>query len=234
MNMKTLGILGGVGPQTTSKVYHSVIDYYRANKRSTYPSIIIYNLPFPFKVEQEAIFEGRNSHKMVPYLIEGAKILEKSGATFGILPCNTLHKYIDEIRASVSMPFLSILDEVIDTLKSSHVRKVAILATQSSVNERLYDGLLDENKIEAVYPAKKDQRDLDEIIIRLINGKERKADIKKIERISSSLIKRGSQAILLACTDLQGIAYKIKSKIPFIDSTDLLIKASLRELLSKQ
>lgn len=109
--MKTIGILGGVGPETTSHVYHSIINLFRKSQLKRYPSIVIYNLPFPFVIEKEVIIDGINSHKMIPYLIRGAKILEKAGADFGILPCNTLHKYIERIRRVVKIPFLSILDE---------------------------------------------------------------------------------------------------------------------------
>jgi len=78
-NMKTLGILGGIGPQTTSKIYLSVIDSIRKKGAEKYPPIVIYNLPFPFVIENEAIVQGINSEKMISYLIDGAKILEKSG-----------------------------------------------------------------------------------------------------------------------------------------------------------
>ena len=140
--MKTLGIIGGLGPETTSKIYHLVIDSFRKNKKKKYPSIVIYNLPFPFTVENEAIVKGINSYKMLPYLINGAKILEKSGASFGILPCNTLHKYIKEIRRSVRIPFLSILDETALILKKHKIKDVGILATATTVRSKIYDDIL--------------------------------------------------------------------------------------------
>ena len=67
--MKTIGILGGVGPETTSHVYNSIINIFRKDGKENYPSILIYNLPFPFTIEKEAIIEGRNSEKMIPLMI---------------------------------------------------------------------------------------------------------------------------------------------------------------------
>ncbi|MFA6050371.1 MAG: amino acid racemase [Candidatus Paceibacterota bacterium] len=228
--MKTLGILGGVGPQTTSKIYHKIIDSFREKGRK-YPSIMIYNLPFPFKVEYEAIIEGQNSHKMLPYLLSGAKILEKSGASFGILPCNTLHKYISEIRKSVKIPFLSILEEVKRDLNTRKINKICILATQSTVNDRLYDNLLDKSKI--IYPSKNDQRSLDKIILRLINGQSSKNDTEQFQKICQNASDVGAEAILLACTDLQEIAIKITPKAPFIDTVEILVNSSLQMLRQK-
>ncbi|MCX6719843.1 MAG: amino acid racemase, partial [Candidatus Staskawiczbacteria bacterium] len=155
--MKTIGILGGVGPETTSKVYHSIIDFFKKNGQTNYPSILIYNLPFPFVIEEDAIIKGVNSKKMLPYLTEGAKILEKSGADFGILPCNTLHKYIKEIRESVKIPFLSILDETVLQLKSMGVKTVGILATETTVKDKLYDDILLKNGINSLYPDRESQ-----------------------------------------------------------------------------
>src|SRR3989344_1370079 len=145
--MKTLGILGGVGPATTSKVYLSVIDSVRKIKKN-YPSMTIYNLPWPFALEDEIIIKGKNSEKMIPYLVEGAKILEEAGANFGILPCNTLHKHIEEVRASVKIPFLSILEETASTLCRLKIKNIGILASQTTIDSKIYHKPLKERGVE--------------------------------------------------------------------------------------
>lgn len=229
--MKTLGIIGGVGPETTSKVYQSVTSFFRENKIKNYPSIVIYNLPFPFTIENEAIVKSKNSHKMLPYLISGAKVLEKAGASFGVLPCNTLHKFMKEIRASVKIPFLNIVEETVSILKKKKISSVGILATGSTVSEKLYDHLLKKNKINPLYPTKAEQNKLNKIILGLLRKKKPQKHIKIIESICKSLQNRGAKVILLACTDLQLI--KIKSRLPILDTLEILIQASLRELVNK-
>lgn len=229
--MKTIGILGGVGPETTSIIYHSIIDKFKENMEDKYPSIVVYNLPFPFVIEDEVIIKGINSHKMLPYLLNGAKILEKAGATFGILPCNTLHKYINEIRKSVGMPFLSIPDETVLKLKSIEVRTVGILATGTTVKDKLYDGILKKHGIDIIYPTKNQQKGLNRIIMGLINKEKNKQQEQEIERICLSLYRKGARCILLACTDLQ--MAKFSTNIPIVDTTDILIKASVRELMDR-
>lgn len=230
--MKTLGILGGVGPQTTSKVYLSIIDLVRKSKEDKYPPIVIYNLPFPFIIEDEAIIQGINSEKMVPYLIDGAKILEKAGANFGILPCNTLHKYINEIRESVKFPFLSILDETAAQLKLLKIQTVGILATKTTVESDIYGDVLKKNGISILYPTKTEQNDINNIIVELISGKESDIHGQKIEIICGSLSKKGATGVLLACTDLQLATSNINSPVPLIDTTEVLIRASMRELVN--
>jgi len=231
--MKTLGILGGVGPQTTSKVYLSVIDLVRKSGKDKYPPILIYNLPFPLIIENEAIIQGINSQKMLPYLISGAKILEKAGADFGILPCNTLHKYIDEIRESIKFPFLSILEETVLILKLKKIKTIGILATESTIRSRIYEDILKKNEINILYPSQAEQRVINNIIVELLNGRKSDLHSKKIEIICKSFQAKGSKGILLACTDLQLAMKNANSPITIIDTTDILIRASVRELLKK-
>ncbi len=231
--MKTIGILGGVGPKTTSHIYHSIIDFFRKSGKKTYPAILVYNLPFPFIIENEAIVEGKNLHKMITYLINGAKILEKGGADFGILPCNTLHKYIDNIREAVNIPFLSIIDETLKYIKSEKIKSIGILATETTVKDKLYEDILKKNEISVLYPSRSEQNKLNKIIVELISEKKKKLHKKVINEICLSLNKKGANAILLACTDLQIIASNIQAPIPVIDSTEILINASLY-LLNKK
>ena len=229
--MKTLGILGGVGPETTSKVYHSIIGSFRKKKQSNYPAILIYNLPFPFVIEKEAIIDGVNSHKMIPYLVGGAKILEKAGSDFIILPCNTLHKYSKEIREAIKIPFLSILDETVSQLKSKKIKTVGILATETTVKDKLYESILKDNGIDYLYPTRSEQNNINKIIVELLNNKRSKLQEKKIKLVCSSLRKRGAKAILLACTDLQIVASNINISVPIIDSTEILIQSSVRKMI---
>jgi len=231
--MKTLGIIGGLGPQTTAKVYLSVVDLVRKSGHDKYPPIIIYNLSFPFILEKEAIIEGINSEKMLPYLINGAKVLEKAGASFGILPCNTLHKYIKEIRESVRIPFLSILEETLLKLQSLKVKEIGILATQTTVDSKIYSNILEKNKIKVMYPTEDEQVDINKIIVQLLNGKKNQLQDQKIKEVSVSLQKRGAEIILLACTDLQMAMPEGGNSIPIIDTTEVLIQASVRELIGK-
>ena len=78
-----------------------------------------------------------------------------------------------------------------------------------------------------------EQSDINNIIVELVRGKRGKLYGKKIEKICNSLCKKGAVNILLACTDLQLATFNIKSPIPIIDTTEVLIQASVRELIKE-
>jgi len=172
-----------------------------------------------------------NSEKMISYLIDGAKILEKSGVDFGILPCNTLHKYIEEIRGAVNFPFLSILEEATLILKNKKIKKIGILATETTIQSKIYADALMKNGIDILYPAQKYQIVINNLIIELLNDEKSDFQKEKMETVCHALCVQGAEAILLACTDLQLAVSDIQNLIPIIDTTEILINSSVREIM---
>jgi len=229
--MKTLGILGGVGPQTTSEVYLEIINLIRNGGSKIYPPILIYNLPFPFVVEKEAIVDGVNSERMIPYLTNGAKILEKAGADFVVLPCNTLHKFSDDIISAIKIPFVSIVDETALFLEKNKIKNVGLLGTETTVRDKIYNSSLEKAGIDIIYPNKDEQNILNNIIIELIRNGKSDSYAVLLQNICESLRARGAESILLACTDLQLLVSNLKISIPVFDTTKILVESSVKNIL---
>ncbi len=228
--MKTIGILGGVGPDTTAKIYLSVVKQIKKEK-GKYPPIVIYNLPFPSSIEEDVIIKGKNVSKMLPYLIDGTKVLEKSGADFGILPCNTLHTYIEQIRAKTRIPFLSILEETVRCVIEKKMNTVGILATETTINTNIYQNAFERSDVKLVRPTVGEQRVINAIIVEILNGIKNRTQRERLFNICNALKQRGAEAILLACTDLQLILSGNYQGLLIIDTTEVLIDSSVRIIL---
>ena len=94
--MKTVGIIGGLGPETTSEFYLEIIfSCYQKNKISR-PPIIIWNVPLEYKIEEDLITKATGEERYIPYLIDATKRLESGGADFLVMPCNSLHIFIQK------------------------------------------------------------------------------------------------------------------------------------------
>ncbi len=229
--MKTVGIIGGMGPETTAKFYMDVIfKSYQKNKKQR-PPILIWNVPLKYKIEEELIKKAKGGEKYLPYLIEAAKNLESGGADFIVIPCNTVHVFIEEIRKEVGIPILSILEETERFLRKKKFKKTGLLATTLSLKQKLYDKLLEAAGIELVEPDEADQRRLGELISRLVTTKYAEKEKAKLLKIIWNLGKKDVDTILLACTDLQLIIKPKEMPIPVYDTMDLLVDAAVRELL---
>jgi len=106
--MKTVGIIGGLGPETTSEFYLELIFLCQKLNKVNRPPILIWNIPLPLKIEKELLIKDIGEKRYLPFLIEAAKILEKAGADFLVMPCNTMHIFIKEIRSVAVNHFASL------------------------------------------------------------------------------------------------------------------------------
>ena len=96
--MKTVGIIGGLGPETTSEFYLDIVFSCQKKDRTARPPILISSVPMPYQIEEDAIEKNIGIERISPFLLTEAKRLEKAGADFIVMPCNSLHVFIEEIR----------------------------------------------------------------------------------------------------------------------------------------
>ena len=107
---KTIGVLGGMGPEASSTLYRKIIKYsqneYNAIQDCDYPPIIINSLTL-FGFDETGITD----HELVKsQLIEGVQQLEKAGSDLIIIGCNTVHCYFDDMQNAVNVPIFNIIE----------------------------------------------------------------------------------------------------------------------------
>ena len=232
--MKTIGIIGGLGPETTAEFYLDLVKECRKSNAESYPSIVIHNIPLPFLLENNAILYGQKSDldKQLSYLLESARLLEKAGADFGVIPCNTVHIYIDEIRKSVRMPFLSIIEATVEFARAKNWKKIALLGTKATITSGIYDKEFGSHSIEILKPNFEDQESLSEIILHILRGEKSMQDKETVLRIVKKLEAEGAEAVILGCTDFQLLLNEKDFDIPIVDTVEVLVKKSAETILS--
>ena len=227
--MKTVGIMRGLGPETTAKFYMQLVALCAKKKQPQRPNILIANVPIPLRLEEKFINRSEGKKEFCALLISAAKTLEKGGADFIVLPCNTAHVFIDDIRTSVNIPVLSIIDETTKVLKSRGVRKTGLLATPATVKNRLFDG-----EIDLITPNKINQKKIGKIINNILNHQNDDENRIELLKIIGSVSKK-SNALLLACTDLQLlIPEKEINGIKVFDTMQILANATVREIINER
>jgi len=201
--MKTVGIIGGLGPETTSEFYLDLILSCQKMNRSNRPSIIIASVPLPYSIEDDAILKNVKVERCLPFLINEAKRLEISGADFIVMPCNSLHIFIKNIRDSVKIPVLSIVEETVKFILINNIKKVGLVSTSVTINNKLYEKLFKENNIICVIPNDFKQEKIGKVIQNLVNGMKSNRDREEIIEIINDLDRENVDCVILACTDLQ-------------------------------
>ena len=229
--MKTVGIIGGLGPETTAQFYLKVVfSSYQKNKQLR-PAMLVWNVPLPYKIEEEFITKSQGEEKYLPFLIDAAQRLEKGGADFIVIPCNSVHIYIKNVRKAVDIPVLSIIDETITFLKEQNIKDVGILATSATIRKKLYEEKLLINNIKVETPDENIQSRMGGIINHLVHSQQTEKDKSELIKIIKTLVQKNVKTIILACTDLQLLVPKYKD-IKIYDSMEILVDATVKELLS--
>ena len=147
IHMKTVGIIGGLGPETTSEFYLDIVFSCYKKTKEARPGIVISSVPLPYEIEEDLIMNNRGSGRYIPFLVAEAKRLEKASADFIVMPCNSLHVFIEEIRNAVKVPVLSIVEETVKFLKKNRFKKVGIVSTSATIQNKLYENAFEKNKI---------------------------------------------------------------------------------------
>lgn len=229
--MKTLGVIGGLGPETTAEFYmDTIFSSFEINK-SARPPIMIWSVPLDYSIERDLIELDSGTERYIPYLLDAAQRLEKAGVDFIVMPCNSLHIHIDQIRKAVQIPVLSIIEETVSFLKSKSIREVGILATSTTINSKLYENKLNEADIKLIVPDMKSQNMVNSIISSLVLSKHSEEDKKNILKLLDEFKQKDIKNVILACTDLQLLITEYEG-INVYDTMKILVDSSVKNILN--
>lgn len=228
--MQTVGIIGGLGPETTAEFYLDAIFSCQKKDKTRRPAIIVSSVPLPFEVEENLIMRNKGQERYIPYLTAEAQRLEKAGADFIVMPCNSLHVFIEEIRKSVKVPVLSIVEETVKFLKNNNFKKVGIVSTSATIKNKLYETAFGKNNIDYVTPDDLEQEKLGKFIYNLVMGQQNNKDREELVRIIGGFENKGVDCVVLACTDLQLLIPK-HPNLKIFDTMKILADATVEQIL---
>ena len=230
--MKTLGIIGGLGPETTADFYLDLVFSCQKKSKTCRPAIIIASVPLPYKIEEELIMKNKGASRYIPFLENEAKRLEKAGADFIVMPCNSLHVFIKEIRNAVEIPVLSIVEETVKFLKKNNFKKVGIVSTSATIENKLYENAFEENDIAYETPDDFQQAKMGKFILNLVNGQQNNKDREELVQIINDFKNKDVDCVALACTDLQLLIPKHPS-LKIFDTMKIYADVTVEELLKQ-
>ena len=226
---KTIGILGGMGPAATADLMMKIIDMTEAGTDQDHiPQFIDCNSRIADRTA--AILHGGEDPR--PEMIGSAKRLEAAGADFIIMPCNTAHFFVEDIKKEIGIPMLNMPQETAAFLAERGVKRAAVLATDGTVQSGLYEKALADEGIEAMYPDADQQKIIMSLIYDCVKPgitDPAKLPCAKIAAIADDLRARGAEALLLACTELPlGFNYMDLTADDCVDPTSVLAAAAIR------
>jgi len=232
MNKKVIGILGGMGPESTAIFYQALIKQcqkqYGAQYDSDYPEIFIYNLPIPDVVEGL-----ENAEETLAMIVKGAQKIDSIGVDFMVMPCNTAHYFYPDMAKSINIPFICIFLTTAKKIKSKGYKKVGFLSTETTVKYKSYDRDFEKNDIELILPEQEDAKLLTKIIMNILAGQKNTSDKQNLIEIIERLKAKGAEAIVLACTDLPILLKQEDTDMELFDTVEILAEATIQYSIGK-
>lgn len=223
---KKLGVIGGMGPEATCYFYENIIAHTKAEKDQDHiDMVILSHASIPDRTQ--AIKSGESAG-LVRMLQEDARTLEQLGVANIAITCNTSHYYYEQIQKAVSVPVINMIHESVAyaVREIPDVRKIGIMATDGTIESRIYHKECRKLGVTPVKPSPERQKDVMSLIYDDIkSGK--KGDRAKFDRVMSEFLRKGCDAVILACTELS--VFKGKHEIPTmcLDAMDVLVKESI-------
>lgn len=222
--LKTIGVLGGMGPAATAAFQQRIIDLTDADDDIDHvPLLIDMNPQVPSRIK--SIMEGTESP--APTLARMAQALERSGAQALVMPCNTAHYYAGEIEKAVDIPFLNML-----TLSAAHLRqelgpaKVGMLASPLTDDIGIFRDAFAPFGLEVLFP-----KDADHVltIIRNIKSKGIGEDmVWQLTELAQELQDKGTNCLLLGCSEFSMLQGQFRANQPVFDTVDILAEEVIR------
>ena len=232
INMKVIGILGGLAPESTAIYYdHIIRTYYDRFKNYNYPEIIIYSVDFQKYVDWQ---NTGNWSAAAEDMTKVIKALHSSGADFGIIATNTMHKVFDEVQENSPIHIVSIMEATAEKIQSANFTKVGLLGTIFTMQESFYKDALAEKGIEVIVPDDNHQKEINRIIYEELTHGEIKTDSKKhYVNVVKKMEQKGAQGVILGCTEIPLIINEGDCRVTLFNTTIIHAEKALDYALGK-
>jgi aspartate racemase len=200
--MKKIGIIGGLGPESTLDYYKGIIDAFKPDyENNGYPEISIESVDMRTFIKYA---ENDQWEAIISGIIEKVENLQKCGCDFGVIASNTPHRVFNKIAAKTNLPLISIVETTCEYADKQRLKKLCLMGTQFTMSSDFYQKVFDKKNIELIVPDEKEQDYIQEklfteIEFGIIKDETREQLISIYNRIINE---QQVEGLVLGCTEL--------------------------------
>ena len=231
--MKTLGIIGGLGPESTIDYYQNIIALYRERTGDgSYPELIINSVDLRKGLD---FMDANELSGMADYLLEGIGKLARAGANYGLISANTPHMVFDDVASKSPIPLISIVEATCAAAKASNLKRLALFGTRYTMQANFYPKVFSREGIGLLVPETDDQdyihnKYFDELVLGKFIAETRASLLAIVDRMKA---KSDIDGVILAGTELPLILRDPDHNgIVFLNTTKIHCEAAVDEMLS--
>lgn len=226
--MKKIGIIGGIGPESTLDYYRGIIDAFRRRTGGLHsPEILIYSGDLAELLE---ILEATDLEALAQWLLFRIAALHRAGAEFAVIASNTPHVVFAEVARRSPLPMLSIVEETCRKAESLGIKRPGLMGTQFTMAADFYRRPLRERGMSLCLPKPEEQRRIQEklfseIELGIIKDSTRQDLLGIVEKM---VARDGIDSLILGCTELPLILDREAFGIPFLNTTAIHVEGIVR------
>ncbi len=224
---KTVGVLGGMGPEATVDFMAKVIAMTDAGRDQDHVRMLVDHNPHVPNRQDAILADGEDPG---PVLAAMAAQLEAAGADFLVIPCNTAYAFEDAILAATHIPLISIVGVSIAAARdrAPQAGRIGVLATDGCLRSGIYQSGLEEAGLEAELPAREELGEVMTLIKAIKGGKPSENVSRNMAALAEALASRGAGAIIAGCTEIPLVLGDDAVSVPLISSTDALAEITVK------
>ncbi|XMA28426.1 aspartate/glutamate racemase family protein [Bacillus bombysepticus] len=218
--MKTIGLIGGMSWESTSEYYRIINEEIKERLGGLHSAKCLIN-SVDFE-EIERCQSSGNWDGAGEILGNAAYSLQKGGADFIIICTNTMHKVVGKIKAKIDIPVLHIADATAKEIKRKDIQKVGLLGTKYTMEQDFYKSRIEEHDIKVIVPSEKNRKEINKVIYtELCLGKIVSQSREYYKRVIEELVQKGTQGIILGCTEIGLLIKQENVSVPIFDTTHI-------------
>jgi len=232
MPEQTVGILGGMGPSATVELLRRIIKVTPAECDQDHLRVVIDSNP---KIPDRTSAILGQGESPVPLLITAAKNLERAGADFIAIPCNTAHYWLSDLQKAVSIPIVDMINETTSLIAAHRppLRKIGVLATAGTLSTGLYQGAFARKGLQVLVPAAEEEEETVMRAIHAIKAGDHTVRGEVIE-VAEHLIASGAEGIIPGCTELSLVISPDSLSVPVFDPLTILAERAVTLAMKEQ
>jgi aspartate racemase len=229
--MKSIGLIGGIGPESTIDYYRSLIAMHRAqHPDGNEPSIIINSISLK---QARGLVEEQRYPELIELFVKELRRLAAAGADFALLAANTAHIVFDDVERVSPIPLISIVQATADAARESGFKRLGLMGTRYTMQASFFPQVFARNQMQIHVPNENEQAYIHEKYFgELVNGVFLEETRKRLTEIISSMKDRHDiQAVILGGTELPLILRDGEvASVPSLDTTQIHVEAALERL----
>lgn len=200
--MKKIGIIGGLGPESTLDYYKGIIDAFKSDYEQTgYPEMCIESVDLKTFVNYA---ENNQWEYVISGITEKLENLKNCGCDFGVIASNTPHRVFNEIEERTSLPLISIVETTCEYAGKLGTKKLCLMGTRFTMSSDFYQNVFEKKGIELVVPNKEEQDYIQEKLFTEIEFGIIKDDTREsLISINNRILNEHKvEGLILGCTEL--------------------------------